>query len=92
MAARRFFSHLNLEGQDVVSRLRAGGVDGFMAVGENLLAKKETVHSPLLTVREWLKNSPDRNNLLHPDYTLTGVGIARSQDETIYITQVYLQR
>jgi uncharacterized protein YkwD len=92
MAARQFFSHLNLEGQDVVYRLRAGGIDRFIEVGENLLTKKEMAHSPLLTVREWLKNSPDRKNLLHPDYTSTGVGIARSRDETIYITQVYLQR
>jgi len=93
MASRRFFGHLNPDGQDVVDRLRAEGIADFTAAGENLFSGKQVADPmQLAVVREWLKNPSHSKNLLSPRYTEGGVGIARAEKEQIYVTEVYLER
>jgi uncharacterized protein YkwD len=92
MAARRFFGHLNPDGQDVVDRLRAQGVKDFTAAGENIFNAKQVTNPAQTAVREWLNSPSHRRNLLNPRYTVGGVGIAQGEKGTIYVTQVYLER
>jgi uncharacterized protein YkwD len=92
MATRRFFGHLNPDGQDVVDRLRGRGIDDFAAVGENIFAGKQLNDLSQEAVTEWLKSPNHRKNMLNPRYTAGGVGIARGEQGTVYITQVYLER
>jgi uncharacterized protein YkwD len=92
MAARRFFGHLNPDGQDVVDRLRKQGVEDFAAVGENIFTGKQVSDLTQVTVTEWLKNPNHRKNMLNPRYAAGGVGIARGEQGTVYLTQVYLER
>jgi uncharacterized protein YkwD len=92
MAARRFFGHLNPDGQDVVDRLRGQGVEDFAAVGENIFTGKQVSDLTQVAVTEWLKSPNHRKNMLNPRYAAGGVGIARGEQGTVYITQVYLER
>jgi uncharacterized protein YkwD len=91
MATRQFFAHINSDGADVVGRLRAEGVKDFTAIGENIFSGRNTPNLINLTVREWLRSPGQRKNVLHPRYSEGGVGIARGEGDTIYITQVYLE-
>ncbi len=92
MATRHFFGHLNPDGRDVVDRLRAQGIEDFTAAGENLFSGKKVTDPAAIAVREWLNNPSHRRNLLNPRYTVGGVGISQGEKETIYVTQVYLER
>jgi uncharacterized protein YkwD len=91
MATRQFFGHINPDGADVVGRLRAEGVKDLTAIGENIFSGRNTPNLINLTVREWLRSPGQRKNVLHPGYSEGGVGIARGEGDTIYITQVYLE-
>ncbi|MBI4639947.1 MAG: PDZ domain-containing protein [Candidatus Tectomicrobia bacterium] len=92
MATRHFFDHFNSEGWDVVDRLRAENIKGFTAAGENIFSGKSVVDPAQVAVREWLKSPSHRRNLLNPRYIEGGTGIAWGDQNTIYITQVYLER
>ncbi len=92
MATRHFFGHLNPDGHDIVDRLRRQGIEDFTAAGENIFSGKKVTDPAQMAVREWLKNPSHRGNLLNPHYTAGGVGVGRGEQETIYITQVYLER
>lgn len=37
----------------------------------------------------WLKSEGHRKNILNPDYTQTGIGVAISKDKKIKITQIF---
>ena len=92
MATRHFTGHLNPDGQDVVDRLRAEGIEEFIAVGENIFTGKGVADPAPVAVREWLKSPGHRKNLLNPRYTEGGIGIAEGETDAIYITQVFLER
>jgi len=92
MATRHFAGHRNPDGWDVVDRLRAEGIDEFIAVGENIFTGKAVGDPAPVAVREWLKSAGHRKNLLNPRYTEGGIGIAGGGTDTIYITQVFLER
>jgi uncharacterized protein YkwD len=91
MASRLFFGHRNPDGQGVVDRVRAGGIADFIATGENILSGKPLT-DPGQAVREWLKSSRHRKNVLSPRYTESGVGIAQGENGQVYVTQVFLER
>jgi len=92
MANRHFFGHLDLSGRDVIGRLQAEGIKDFTAAGENIFTGKKIGDPVQITVGEWLKSPSHRKNLLNPRYTVGGAGIAWGEQETIYVTQVYLAR
>jgi uncharacterized protein YkwD len=92
MAVRHFFGHLNPDGQDVVDRLRARGVKGFTAAGENIFNGTKVADAARAAVREWINSPSHRRNLLNPRYTAGGVGISQGEKDAIYVTQVYVER
>lgn len=40
-------------------------------------------------VDSWMKSEGHRKNILNPDYTITGIGVAVSKDKKIKITQLF---
>jgi uncharacterized protein YkwD len=57
------------------------GVIKYYLEDINLVVKK--------AVDGWLKSEGHRKNILNPDYTQTGIGVAISKDKKIKITQVF---
>jgi len=90
MRDQGFFSHTNPLGQGFADRLRAAGVT-FTAAAENL-ARVENIPDPAgYANQQFLGNPPHRHNILDPQYTHLGVGVAR-QGDTWWITQLYIRR
>lgn len=80
MSKRRFYAHVNPEGQSPSGRYRANG--GIGGIGENINYYHKSgglmASYGLLEVlqRSWMYSHGHRDNLLNPRYTKFGYGIA----------------
>jgi uncharacterized protein YkwD len=89
MARESFFSHFDPNGDSVVERARNFDIRGWSKIGENLFFCEGYDDFDSLAVRGWMNSSEHRRNLLDRQYDTTGIGIARTRDGQIYITQVF---
>lgn len=88
MALRGYFEHVSPDGGMLKDRLVNSQVS-FRFAGENIA----TGHTSSIFVHHSLINSMDhRKNLLHPDFTHLGVGVAYSDSEIPYYTENYVQK
>ncbi len=89
MARKNFFSHTSPDGDTPAQRVRSAGIF-YLVMGENLF-KSTNVPKPVpLAVEGWMDSPGHRENILHPEYTQTGVGIWR-EGNTYYITQLFMR-
>ena len=89
MAARGYLAHENPEGVNPLERIQRTGLSGFTLAAEN--AGSTTHSTPVLAILEgWQRSPVHRTNLLAPAFNTTGVGIARADDGTFYVTQLYV--
>ena len=89
MAARGYFAHTTPEGVDVFALMEQRGI-GFSAAAENLAwnAYPEE-RAAAVALEAFLASPPHRANLLNPEFTQIGVGVARDGDET-YFTLLFV--
>lgn len=92
MARENFFSHYDRSGEAVDGRARRMRIKNWSKIGENLFFSQGYGNPNELAVRGWMKSNSHRQNILDPDYTDSGIGIAESDDGRIYITQVFVER
>ena len=90
MARQKFFAHQDPRGRTVVDRASAGRVRGWSKIGENLFMCEEVDGFERNSVRGWLRSASHRKNMLARDWTATGIGVFRSRDGRIYVTQVFI--
>ncbi len=89
MARKNFFSHTSPDGDTPAQRVRSAGIF-YLVMGENLF-KSTNVPKPVpLAVEGWMDSPGHRENIMHPEYTQTGVGIWR-EGNTYYITQLFMR-
>ncbi len=87
MYRRNFFSHVDPEGDDVVDRLDAAGIDFTMA-GENI-AWNSGSSDPVRAAHDSLMaSSGHRANIVNESFTRIGCGIATDGD-LYYYTEVF---
>lgn len=86
MDARRFFAHVNPDGQDPGMRLAAAGVGPVSWWGENI-ARGQT--SPQEVVSAWMASEGHRENILNGAFTHLGVGV--HAPGSVWWTQVFLR-
>lgn len=91
MAEEDFFSHYDNRGASVVERARGMRIKGWRKIGENLFESIGDRNYVSSSVIRWMKSPAHRLNILDPQWTQTGIGIARSRDGKIYITQVFVE-
>ncbi len=73
MFVRRYFSHIDPDGNDPLHRMLAGGIS-FTVVGENIAYAPD-----LATAHQGLMNSEGhRKNILDPEFHRIGIGIINS--------------
>ncbi len=89
MLEARFFGHEDPKYGDLRARLASAGLD-YSRSGENVFREKNYDDPASLAVVEWMYSDPHRENLLTPEYTLTGVGAAMDDDGTVTVTQQFL--
>ncbi len=92
MARGSFFSHYDSGGADIGSRVRAARIQGWRKAGENLFYGEGIKDFQSFAVKNWMKSSGHRQNILDKDWTQTGIGIAFDKSKRIFITQIFIQR
>ena len=92
MARENFFSHFDRNGDSITERARAMRINGWERLGENLFMCQGCESFSQFAVRGWMKSSGHRKNILQRDFNETGIGIARSRNGTIFVTQVFMER
>ncbi len=85
----RFPGHEDPERGDVSDRLRAAGLD-FSHCGENLFMERGWDDPVNYAVVCWWYSPGHQANLLNPEYTETGVGLAQGEDGAWFVTQIFL--
>jgi len=89
MVKRRFLSHRSPEGHDWVDRLQRSGIEGFSMAGENVgMTSRPDPNQEILS--GWLNSPVHRENLTARPYNVTGIGISRAPDGSLFYTQLYL--
>lgn len=83
MAINNYFSHTNLNGESPFDRMTSDGIS-YRVAGENLAYGQ----SSSIFSHEGLMNSiGHRENLLKPDFSLLGVGVAFNEEHQPYYTE-----
>ena len=77
MAARDFYAHQTPDGVDPGNRVAAAGYPmAGTTVGENIHWGVEANATPVRIVRDWMNSPGHRANILRPEFTEVGVGVA----------------
>jgi uncharacterized protein YkwD len=77
MGARNYFEHDTPEGVDVAGRTHAAGYAAVgVWVGENIYWGEEALSTPVKAVQAWMRSPGHRENILRPQFTEVGVGVA----------------
>lgn len=92
MAAENFFSHYDAQGNSVLERAKAARLKRWSKIGENLFSVENLAKFAGFAVKSWLESPSHRENILDPDWTTTGIGIAESDGGEIFITQIFIKR
>lgn len=92
MAREGFFSHTDPKRRDTFERARAFGFRKYEGLGENLWNDKGYENKdPATTVVEmWLDDNPHSDKIFDARFTHSGVGIAKSADGHLLVTQIFL--
>lgn len=91
MARDRFFDHIDPDGSSVVERAERSHLRGWSMIGENLFVCSPYGAFAKLAITGWLRSPTHRQIMLGRDWTSTGIGIGRSRDGSIYLTQIFLE-
>ncbi len=92
MARERFFSHYDNDGKSLAERASEMKITKWRLIGENLFMCEGYDQFAQLAVKGWMKSPGHRQNILENRFNETGIGIAKSRDGTIYITQVFMAK
>lgn len=89
MAENGFFSHQGLDGSLPYMRVSRAGIR-WRASGENIAKYSDVAQAEAAFMNEPRSQNNHRGNILNPEYTHVGVGIARGSDGMLYITQEFV--
>lgn len=90
MARNGYFSHRSADGELPAERLSAAGIL-WTRVGENIANCQTVTQAESIFMDEPKFERNHRWNILNPDYTRVGVGIAKASDGMLYITEDFAQ-
>jgi uncharacterized protein YkwD len=92
MARGGFFDHTGPDGRDMVTRAHGRNVRGWSALAENIAYNQNYADPAAFAVERWMRSHKHRDNILNASFTRSGVGIARSSDGKVFLTQVFIAR
>lgn len=95
MLANNYFNHVGQDGSTPHQRITSGYPFPLLMTGENIWAASgthplETERMARIIVDTWMSSAGHRENILKPDFTDLGVGVA-SSGKTVRATQVFIQ-
>ncbi len=86
MLNQGYFSHEDLQGRSVATRVEAAGME-WQSVGENIAIYGSAARAEAAFMNEPRFRKNHRANILSPDFTDVGIGIVQGSDGRLYITQ-----
>jgi len=92
MAERDYMSHTNPDGYKLVDRARLAGVRRARHIAENLGQHRAHTDPVAAIVQGWMNSPAHRENILNSRFRVTGLGVVRATDGTIYFTQLFADR
>lgn len=92
MAEFKFFAHRGLDNKLVSDRADQVGVGNWRSIGENIAFNRGYGDPAAKAFELWLDSASHRRNMLDPQWTESGIGVARAADGSVYFTQVFLVR
>ena len=87
MAQGEEFSHA---GFNVVRVGQIKKIIPFRRAGENLAFNTNEADSAARAVKMWQESPPHLANMERPEYSITGIGVAKSVNGQIYYTQLFV--
>ncbi|MFY9529419.1 MAG: CAP domain-containing protein [Candidatus Acidiferrales bacterium] len=90
MVSNRYFSHESTDGRLPAVRISRAGIQ-WRSIGENIAQSRDIAGAEVAFMNEPKFKQNHRGNILNPNYTHVGVGIAEGPDGTLYITQDFVQ-
>ncbi len=87
MIRRGFFSHYNPEGQSPFDRMKKAGIS-YNYAGENLAVNTGIAAAEAA----FMNSSGHRANILSPNFTEVGIGVARNASGQVYVVQEFIGR
>jgi uncharacterized protein YkwD len=92
MAERRYFGHDSPAGDTPADRVRMMGIN-YEELAESLYRddSSDVETLPNRVVKGWLASPSHRANMLSTRFRIAAVGIARSDDGNIYVTQDFIR-
>lgn len=90
MAGGGFFDHYDPNGKTVIDR--AAKIDRWSKIGENLFMSDGMDDFTSFSVRGWMRSTTHRRNILDREWTATGIGVYKTSDHKIYVTQIFVLR
>lgn len=94
MLRSNYFSHMSRDGRSPHERIRSGYPFGLSSSGENIWMGTghdpgDTTRLARIIVNNWMSSAGHRQNLLNPEYTDIGVGVA-ARGNDVRVTQVFV--
>ena len=90
MARYGYFGHTAADGASPAERISSAGIQ-WAHVGENIASCQSIAQAESTFMDEPKFERNHRWNILNPDYTRVGVGIATGSDGMLYITEDFAQ-
>lgn len=91
MAAQGFFNHVGPDGLDTADRARMNGLY-WKVLGENIAYNQGYDDPAGFAVERWMISGKHRANILNPQFNRSAIGVAKSADGRIFLTQVFIAR
>jgi uncharacterized protein YkwD len=91
MGRRNFFDHEGPDGTNLLTRVTAQGIL-WRSLGENIAYNQGHNDPAGVAVSEWMHSPKHRANILRGNFTHSGIGVARTSDGRVYLTQVFIMR
>ena len=90
MARSGSLSHAGADGSAPWQRVSYSGIQ-WLSTGENVARVRDAAEAEELFMDEPKFQQNHRSNILNPNYTHVGVGVARDSEGTLYITADFAQ-
>ncbi|HKR01011.1 MAG TPA: CAP domain-containing protein [Pyrinomonadaceae bacterium] len=91
MGRYNFFDHEGPDGKDVLGRVTERGIM-WRSLGENIAYNQGYDNPAAFAVDQWMHSPKHRANILRAGFTHSAIGISRTADGRVYLTQVFITR